>query len=95
MQLPSSASFEPSLVPIMRKVGASSATSCGPPRLPPSWLTSGSTSILLLPGSDQRWAVLDGGKGRLLVFDYLSRALWGALVKEAFKGKFDRFAIIA
>ena len=32
---------------------SSITTSCGPPRLPPSWLTSGSTSILLLPGSDQ------------------------------------------
>lgn len=53
MQLPSSALFEPSLVPIMRKVGASPATSCGPLRLPPSRLTSGSTSTLLLPGSDQ------------------------------------------
>lgn len=53
MQLPSSVSFEPSLVPIMRKVGASPATSCGLLRFPPSWLTSSSTYILPLPGSDQ------------------------------------------
>lgn len=53
MQSPSSALFKPSLVPVMKKVGASPAVSHCPLRLPPSQLTFSSTYILLLPGPDQ------------------------------------------